>query len=324
MEMAREQRAGEQSKEHISEQVKEQISEQANEPIREQVLRQEDLERPEIKQTIHHQTQERRAEPQAIDVTSHRLVAVNDFNLPVAEEYRKLKSSIVQIVDKEPSKNMFLVTSSIGGEGKSMTALNLAISLAQEHGKKVLLIDADLRKPSIAKYLGLSTKIGLSEYLKGNASLDEILIETSLGGLTCLPGGTSEGNPVELYSSQKMKELLLRVKERFRYGYIIIDSSPVLPFAEARILATLADGVIYIVKEGSTSMKNIEEGLSSVHGANVVGLVYNKASTASLAGGYHYYYYNYDYKRRYEDPPTREQSRVGSFLSRFKKSNLSP
>lgn len=271
------------------------------------------------------QTDSQLHEANKIDMTSPRLIAVNDYNVAIAEEYRKLKSTIVQLVNKEPAKNFFLITSSIGGEGKSMTALNLAISLAQEHGKKVLLIDADLRKPSIAKYLGITPKDGLTEYLRTNMELDELFIETGLGGLTCLPAGKSVDNPVELYSSQRMRDLISLIKERFSDGYIIIDSSPVLPFAEARILATLVDGVVYIIKEGATSMKDIEEGLNSLYGAKVVGLVYNQATTASLAGGYHYYYYNYDYKRRYGYGHgymhNNEQKKKDSIMTRLKKTN---
>jgi exopolysaccharide/PEP-CTERM locus tyrosine autokinase len=264
------------------------------------------------------QAQERTgSEP--IDMASRRLVAANQFNLPIAEEYRKLKSTIVQLIKKQPSENMLLVTSSIGGEGKSMTALNLAISLAQEHSKQVLLIDADLRKPSVARYLGLTTGRGLSEYLLEDADLDGLIVETGINDLLLLPAGASQDNPVELYSSPRMKALLGRIKERFSDGYIIIDSSPVLPFAEARILATLTDGTIYVVKEGGTSLKNIEAGLNALYDADVVGLVYNKASTASLAGGYHYYYYDYNYNRRNEARAQAEQSWAGRILARFRK-----
>jgi exopolysaccharide/PEP-CTERM locus tyrosine autokinase len=264
------------------------------------------------------QTQERTgSEP--IDMASRRLVAANQFNLPIAEEYRKLKSTIVQLIKKQPSENMLLVTSSIGGEGKSMTALNLAISLAQEHSKQVLLIDADLRKPSVASYLGLTADRGLSEYLLEDADLDDLIMESGVRDLLLLPAGASQDNPVELYSSPRMKALLERIKERFSDGYIIIDSSPVLPFAEARILATLTDGTIYVIKEGGTSLKNIEAGLNALYDANIMGLVYNKASTASLAGGYHYYYYDYNYNRRNEARLQAQQSWAGRILARFRK-----
>lgn len=254
-----------------------------------------------------------------IDIESRRLIAANEYNLPITEEYRKLKSVIVQLINKNPLQNLLQVTSSIGGEGKSMTSLNLAISLAQEHDKKVLIIDADLRKPTIGKFLGLNPKKGLAECLKENVDIDEVLIETGLGNLIFLPAGTTDNNPVELYSSQKMKNLLTQLKERFKDGYVVIDSSPVLPFAEARILSNLVDGVIFVVKEGGTSLKNIEEGLNTLFEANVIGLVYNKATTASLSGGYHYYYYDYDYRRRGTTNPSKELTRFGSFLQRFRK-----
>jgi exopolysaccharide/PEP-CTERM locus tyrosine autokinase len=253
-----------------------------------------------------------------IDIESRRLVAMNDFNLPITEEFRKMKSIVMQLIKKDPANNLLLVTSSISGEGKSITALNLAISLAQEHDQHVLIIDADLRKPSIGRYLGLTTQKGLTEYLKENAPLDDLLIKTGLGSLIFLPAGASEINPVELFSSQKMKDLLTKLKERFSGGYIVIDSSPVLPFAEARILSTLADGVVYVVKESGTSVKNIQEGLGSLPEANILGLVYNQATTASLAGGYHYYYY--DYHRYKPVDAFAEAKKAGGFMSRFRKS----
>ncbi|NVN97998.1 MAG: polysaccharide biosynthesis tyrosine autokinase [Geobacteraceae bacterium] len=254
-----------------------------------------------------------------IDVDNRRLIALNDYNLPITEEYRKLKSIIIQITSKEPLKNLLLVTSSIGGEGKSLTALNLAISLAQEHDKRVLLVDADLRKPSICRYLGLEPTAGLTECLKDGVSLEKLLLRTDLGNLTVLPAGTPQFNPVELFSSQKMKDLLALIKEQFSGGYVVIDSSPVLPFAEARILSNLVDGVVYVVKESGASYKNIQEGLNNLFEANVIGLVFNKATTASLAGGYHYYYYDYDYNRRDPDQKTQSENKKSGFLSMFSK-----
>lgn len=252
-----------------------------------------------------------------IDVDSRRLVASNDFNLPITEEFRKMKSAIIQLISKDPSKNLLLVTSSVGGEGKSITALNLAISLAQEHDQKVLIIDADMRKPSVARYLGLPPQKGLAECLLDNIPMDNLLIETGLGSLTFLPAGVPNNNPVELFSSQKMRTLLAQVRERYKDGYIVIDASPVLPFAEARILSTLADGVVYIVKERGTALKNVMDGLAALNKANILGLVYNKATTASLSGGYHYYYY--DYQRYNMVPKPEKTGRLSSLLARFRK-----
>ena len=262
--------------------------------------------------------------PEAIDWESRRLVAANDYNLPITEEYRKLKSIVIQMTAKNPGQNLLLVSSSIGGEGKSVTALNLAISLAQEHDREVLIIDADLRKPSIARYLGLTQKKGLAECLKEGLDVNEALIRTGLGNLSFLPAGASDNNPVELYSSQKMSALLAAMKERFSNGFVIVDCSPVLPFTEARILANLVDGVIYVVKEGGTSLANIEEGLNALFEATVIGLVYNKATAASLSGGYHYYYYDYDYQRRGRDQAPKPPGRLGGFLSRLRKPNPAP
>jgi protein-tyrosine kinase len=250
-----------------------------------------------------------------IKIENPRLVAANDYSLPVAEEYRKFKSIIAQITKSDRPHYTLMVASSIGGEGKSVTALNLAISLAQEYDNFVVLIDADLRNPSICKYLGLDNKTGLAECLIEGTDVREVLLDTGLGNLIFLPAGKRMANPVELLSSQKMKDLLARIKLEFPRCYIIFDTSPVLPFADPRIISTLVDGVIFVVKEGGPSFKNINAALESLKDTNVLGLVYNKATTEGLGGGYHYYYYDYYKKPRSLDKPA-PVGKTG-FLSRL-------
>jgi len=234
-----------------------------------------------------------------------RLV-LDGSNHLVSEEYRKLKSLLIQLMGSAPGQNLIGVTSSIGGEGKSLTALNLALALAQEHDRRTLIMDADLRKPSIANYLGTPGKKGVAQYLEGNAGLDELLVPAGVGNLTLLPAGEFNRNPVEYFSSRRMKELLLQLKERFHDGYIVVDSSPVLPFAESRILARLVDGVVYVVREGRTTLGNIETGLESLSQCNLLGLVYNGATPAGLGGSYHFYYDKYRY--RYDREPNGTQT----------------
>lgn len=241
-----------------------------------------------------------------IEISSPRLVAANNYNLPIAEEYRKLKSIIVQLTNRERFMNTLLVTSSVGGEGKSVTSLNLALSLAQEYDHSVLLVDADLRNRSICRYLGLKPQVGLADCLLDDLHPDKALIDTGLGNLILLPAGKTVINPVELLSSQKMKNLFATLKRRFAESYIIFDTSPVLPFADARIIGTMVDGIVFVVKEGGPSLKNVSAALESLKEMPVLGLVYNKATSAGLSGGYHYYYYDYDNKPRSLNPPTPE------------------
>jgi exopolysaccharide/PEP-CTERM locus tyrosine autokinase len=194
----------------------------------------------------------------------------------------------------DKSLNTLLITSSISGEGKSITSLNLAISLAHEHDLPVLLVDSDLRNPSLCGYLGLENNQGLSDCLMQGLEIEKALIDTGLGNLTLLPAGKPVINPVELFSSEKMNYLLEQLKKRYADGFIVFDSTPILLFAEAHILANKVDGVVLIVREGGASLQNVQESLDSLKDARVLGIVFNGATSGSLGG-----YYNYDHRFGY-------------------------
>lgn len=217
------------------------------------------------------------------------IVTIRDPGSPVSEEYKKLKSMVVKLTRGEHFLNTLMVTSSIGGEGKSVTALNLAISLAQEYDHTVLLVDADLRKPSLHKYMNIDVDRGITECLLGEADLKDVLIKTDIGRLSFLPAGKRVSNPVELLSSHKMQKLVEEMKNRYPERYIIIDTPPILPFAETRALSSFFDGVVFVVKEGKARMQSISEALGLLKGSNVLGMVYNGADSGR-PGGYNPYY----------------------------------
>lgn len=231
-----------------------------------------------------------------IVITSPRLVAVNDCNLPITEEYKKLKSTVVRTIKSENLSRRILVTSALSGEGKSVTALNLAIGLAQDFDSYVTLIDTDLRNPSICRYLGLERKAGLADCLADGIDPATVLLNTGLGSLTLLGAGRKIDNPVELLSSSRMEEILQRIEELIPDGYIVFDSAPILPFAEPRFLSTLVGSSIVVVKEGGTSLKSFHDAVELLTSTKILGVVYNKATFLGLASGYQYYYY--DYARR--------------------------
>lgn len=250
-----------------------------------------------------------------IEITNPMLVTAFNGHLSIAEEYRKLKSRIVQMAKMDKSLQTLLISSSISGEGKSITSLNLAISLAQEHDIPVLLVDADLRRPSLCGYLGLDVNRGLSDCLIDGMDIEEALIETGLGNLTLLPAGKQVMNPVELFSSEKMDYLFEEIKKRYAGGFIVIDSTPVLPFAEAHILSNKVDGVVFIVREGGASMQSVKEALDSLKDSRVLGIVFNSASSVSIGGYYHYGYrygyrygYSYDNQTHYHTPDPKDQA----------------
>lgn len=217
------------------------------------------------------------------------LVTLNDPNSPVAEEYRKLKSILVKMTSGDDFKNTLMVTSSIPGEGKSITALNLAISLAQEYDHTVLLVDADMRRPSVHRYLNIERTKGVAECLMGEADLSEAIIPTGIGRLSVVTVGSVPPNPVELMSSNRMKDLLEEIKSRYHDRYIIFDTPPLLPFAETLALAHLVDGVVFVVKEQLATEANVKDALDALNGCDVLGIVYNDASISHNVERYYSY-----------------------------------
>ncbi len=233
-----------------------------------------------------------------VDVTTDNplLATLFDPHSPVSEEFRKLKSAIVAGAGPGGFNNTIMVASALEGEGKSMASLNLAITLSQEYDHTVLLIDADLRKPSLSTYLGIRPEKGLSDFLRKRRELPEILFKTGIGRLTLLPAGEPVKNPVELLSSQRMKDLMSEIKSRYPDRFVIVDAPPVLPFAETRVLSAMVDGVVLVVKEGKSSPKMIEEVLETITRKKVMGVVYNEATIGNFNGRYDYYrQYRYGY-----------------------------
>jgi len=210
-----------------------------------------------------------------------------------AEEYRKLKSALVKLTSGPSFKNTLMVSSAVPGEGKSLTALNLALSLAQGLDHTVLLIDADLRRPSLHRYLGLEQGPGLAEVLLDEAQIGETIVATGFGKLSVIRAGRQVDNPAELFASLKMKRLVQELKERYPDRYVIFDTPPLLPFAESRSLSHLVDGVLFVIMERLASQANIKEALDAIKGSGLLGIVYNAASV-NTAQEHYYYYRNQD------------------------------
>jgi len=211
---------------------------------------------------------------------------------PIAEEYRKLKTVILRMT-REEFRNTVMVTSSVTGEGKSLTSANLAIMMAREYGQTVLLVDADLRRPSLQEYLGMAPHVGLADCLEDRIDAGRAIVKTGIQKLSFMSAGKKVENPGELLSSLRMKEFLLELKHRYQDRYIIIDSAPILLFAETQAMSLLVDGVLVVVKEGGVSLQGLTHMLEVLKGSNVLGIVYNDASTTSLGGKYYDHYKHY-------------------------------
>ena len=219
---------------------------------------------------------------EVIRIDNPLLVTAYDPHTPAAEEYRKLKSIVVKLTKSDQFKNMLMVTSSIGNEGKTVSAINLAMSLAQEYDHTVMLIDADLRKPSVHQYLGIEKKAGLTECLMDGMEIKDVLIKTGIGRLSVLQAGRVVRNPAEIFSSQKFRNFFLEIKNRYPDRYIIIDTPPVLPFAEPRSLCPIVDGVLLVVKEGAVTLNSITETMECLKGTEMLGVIYNNATQDQL------------------------------------------
>jgi capsular exopolysaccharide synthesis family protein len=160
-------------------------------------------------------------------------------------------------------------------EGKSFVAANLAVSLAMNINKHVLLIDADLRKPDLRRVFGFCDGPGLSDYLGARRSLDSLLVKTTVEKLTLLPGGPVPPNPSELASSEQMSAMLEEVKHRYQDRLIIIDSPPPGLAAETSFLARQVDGILLVVKYGKTPKEDVEDLMEIVGSDKILGVVIN-------------------------------------------------
>lgn len=172
---------------------------------------------------------------------------------------------------------MITITSANRGEGKTTTAVNLAVATVQA-GKKVVLVDVNLRNPAVHLAYGLTNRQGLSQYLTGEMSLTELIRDTSIQSLSVITSGPVPPNPYDLLTSDKMNALFAELKQR--YDVILIDTPPILTLTEAKIMAAGSDGVLLVVEYGKLNRaiaKKIQEDLTLMK-ANLLGIVFNKIS----------------------------------------------
>lgn len=224
------------------------------------------------------------------------LVCISEPFSLAAEQFKKLRARVLQAVEKNNHKTI-LITSSEMGEGKTITALNLAVTMAQEIDYTVLLVDSDLRNPSIHRYLGIEPARGLSDVLKGEASLGDVLINTGIGKMVFLPAGNPSENSTELLSSERMRSLVRELKQRYADRYIIFDSPPILLTADSLSLGKYIDSILFVVQEGRVSQKNIQKAVSLMKGWNILGVVFNNVPGYLLNGNYSYYRYGAGQKK---------------------------
>ena len=219
------------------------------------------------------------------------IVSASNPTSPIAEQYRILRTNL-QSLRLRSGPRVIVVTSAVNGEGKSVTATNLALTLARQEALKVVLVDGDMRKSSIPTWLGLHDHSrGLSTVLRGNGELNGSLVSLESPRLAVLPAGPVPEHPAELLESVNMKRVLAALKAQF--DLIIIDAPPVLPVADPGILSAQADGVILVVRAGKTQRKTVVQAqeLLKQMKANLLGCVLTHLEF--YMPGYHRYYKYY-------------------------------
>jgi capsular exopolysaccharide synthesis family protein len=217
----------------------------------------------------------------------NRLVSLASEASLGAETFRLLAVRLRQIRRAREIKR-FLITSTIPGEGKSTVAANLGVTLAQKRPQKVLLVDGDLRRPTLASEFGVFGRAGLSEFLQAEPGSPTNICHLEAAGLWFLPAGQPPRNPLELMQSPRLAELLDRLTTCF--DWIVIDSPPILPLADTSVWTRLADGVLLVAREGTTQKRQLQHGLEALEQSKLLGVLFNSCTNADHRNYYQRYH----------------------------------
>jgi protein-tyrosine kinase len=203
-----------------------------------------------------------------------------------AQQFENLRTHVHLALAGRPSR-VVLVTSAVPGEGKSLTATNLALSLAGNGADRTVVVDGDLRTPRVHALLGVPRTLGLSDYLDRQAGLEAIVHRSPVERALVVPAGTGTWSPSNRLTSPRLRELIAELRTRF--DDVVIDSPPLLALADARALAALADGVLVVVRAARTRRDLVAEAVGRLHGARVLGVVLNAAERSQIERHYGVY-----------------------------------
>ncbi len=217
------------------------------------------------------------------------LVAVNGRQAAGMEELRTLRSRLYKIREQQELRSL-LITSAMPAEGKTFVSANLAFALSSQKENRVLLLDADLRKPRAHVLLGAPPSPGLADYLNGSVDEYGIIQKASRENLFLIPGGNMAANPGDLITGSRMKSLMDRLTSVF--DWVIVDSPPSVPVADAHVLSALCHGTLMVVMAGSTPLDLAQKAVQQFQDRNLLGAVLNRSERGT---GYHSYYYQYGY-----------------------------
>lgn len=213
-----------------------------------------------------------------------------------AEDFRIIKRPLLRaaraaVDGGAPNGNLVVVTSALPGEGKTWCAVNLAISMAMEKDHRVLLVDADVARPSVLKVLGLEPGPGLMDVLLSERrALGDVILRTNIDNLSLLPAGRSSKHATELLASRAMSELLLELASRYPDRIVVFDSPPLLLTSEAGVLASQMGQVVLVIESEATTQRDVREALRRLENCPRVDLIFNK--TRAFPGGDYYGHYD--------------------------------
>jgi len=230
-------------------------------------------------------------------LSSMGVITPHTTNTVLAEEYRLIKRPLLDRampgLQHVPNGNLIMVTSALPGEGKTFTALNLAMSMAMEMDRTVLLVDADVVRSDVSRVLGIEAVEGLTDYLsEEGVDLGDVLVKTDVPKLTVLPAGRQHKNVTELFASQQMRRLADELSQRYADRIIIFDSAPLLATTGSSVLAATVGQIVMVVEAERTLQRTVKDALKQIERFGTVNLVLNKGRLQSRSQyGYGYGYY---------------------------------
>jgi|GEM_PF-409142 len=213
--------------------------------------------------------------PESSTVWDERLSKVANFSSKTAESFRVLRSKILLPQDGRPAPKTIMVTSALPQEGKSFVSANLGIALAQGVDQHSLLVDCDLRVPSLAKLFGVPFDRGLVDYLQGSGEIYSLIKKTSMEKLSILASGLPPANPAELLGSERMENLVAELASRYPDRYVIFDTPPFEVASESKVLSQAVDGVVLVIRQGVSDRTLIEKIISDIGKDKIIGVIFN-------------------------------------------------